>query len=72
MYRLLVLYPPPNDPAAFRAYYEGTHLPLAGAAPERIRLRGRRPWPGLSLLLHLAGGFRQPGCHAGGDAVGGR
>lgn len=33
MHRLLVLYPPPTDPAAFRAYYEATHLPLASQLP---------------------------------------
>ena len=26
MHRLLALYPPPTDPAAFRAYYEANHL----------------------------------------------
>ena len=33
MYKLCVLYPPPQDPAAFRAYYEATHLPLAAKLP---------------------------------------
>jgi uncharacterized protein (TIGR02118 family) len=39
MHRLLVLYPPPTDPAAFREYYEGNHLPLAARMPG---LRGLR------------------------------
>jgi uncharacterized protein (TIGR02118 family) len=33
MHKLVVLYPPPPDPAAFRAYYEGTHIPLAAKLP---------------------------------------
>ena len=33
MYRLMVLYPPPHDPAAFRAYYEATHLKLVAEMP---------------------------------------
>ena len=33
MHRMLVLYPPPADPQAFRSYYEGTHLPLADKIP---------------------------------------
>ena len=33
MYRLTVLYAPPEDPVAFRAYYENTHLPLAAELP---------------------------------------
>jgi uncharacterized protein (TIGR02118 family) len=33
VHRLIVLYPPPADPAAFAAYYEGTHLPLVDAMP---------------------------------------
>ncbi len=33
MHHMLVLYPPPADPDAFRTYYEGTHLPLADAIP---------------------------------------
>jgi uncharacterized protein (TIGR02118 family) len=39
VHRLLVLYPPPTDPAAFRAYYEANHLPLAARMPG---LRGLR------------------------------
>jgi uncharacterized protein (TIGR02118 family) len=38
MHKLLVLYPPPQDPEAFRAYYTETHLPLAA------RLPGLRGW----------------------------
>ena len=33
MHRLLVLYPPPADPQAFREYYEAHHLPLAARLP---------------------------------------
>ena len=33
MHRLLVLYPPPTDPQAFRAYYENHHLPIAARLP---------------------------------------
>lgn len=33
MYKLIALYPPPADPAHFRAYYEGRHLPLARTLP---------------------------------------
>ncbi|UOQ56683.1 EthD family reductase [Leucobacter allii] len=33
MHKLTVLYPEPTDRAAFVAYYEGTHLPLAAALP---------------------------------------
>ena len=39
MHRLLVLYPPPADPQAFRDYYEANHLPLAARLPG---LRGYR------------------------------
>jgi uncharacterized protein (TIGR02118 family) len=33
MHKLVVLYPPPVDPDAFRAYYESTHVPLAATLP---------------------------------------
>ena len=33
MYRLLTLYPPPSDPDAFRAHFEGKHLPLVEKLP---------------------------------------
>lgn len=39
MHKLVVLYPPPTDPAAFRAHYERTHLPLVAQLPG---LRGHR------------------------------
>jgi uncharacterized protein (TIGR02118 family) len=39
MHKLVVLYPPPEDPEAFRAYYTSTHLPLAAKLPG---LRGYR------------------------------
>ncbi len=31
--QLLVLYNQPNDPAAFEAYYAGTHVPIAKRIP---------------------------------------
>jgi uncharacterized protein (TIGR02118 family) len=33
MHKLVVTYPKPADPAAFRAYYAGTHIPLAAKLP---------------------------------------
>jgi uncharacterized protein (TIGR02118 family) len=33
VHKVLVLYPPPPDPEAFRSYYEGTHLALAAKLP---------------------------------------
>ncbi|MHA3724714.1 EthD family reductase [Leucobacter sp. HY1910] len=33
MYKLIVLYPEPTDPAAFESYYRGTHLPLCAKLP---------------------------------------
>jgi uncharacterized protein (TIGR02118 family) len=33
MHCLIVTYPMPDDPARFRAYYEGTHVPLARRLP---------------------------------------
>lgn len=33
MHRLLVLYPPPLDPAAFEHHYREVHLPLAARLP---------------------------------------
>ncbi len=33
MRQLVVLYPPPPDPDAFRSYYEETHVPLVHALP---------------------------------------
>ena len=33
MHKILVLYPPPPDPAKFRDYYENTHIPLAQKLP---------------------------------------
>jgi uncharacterized protein (TIGR02118 family) len=33
MHKLIVLYPPPADPEAFRRYYTETHLPLAAQLP---------------------------------------
>ena len=33
MHRLMVMYPPQDDPARFRSYYESTHMKLARAMP---------------------------------------
>ena len=33
MHALLVLYPQPDDPDAFRDYYEAKHVPLAATLP---------------------------------------
>lgn len=38
MHRLTILYATPEDPAAFREYYETTHVPLAS------RMRGLTGW----------------------------
>lgn len=38
MYKLLALYDQPEDPAAFEAYYEATHTPLAKKIPGLERL----------------------------------
>lgn len=39
MHKVLVLYPQPKDPAHFKQYYEGTHLPLALQLPGLISSR---------------------------------
>lgn len=49
MHKLVVLYPHPADPAAFAAYYEGTHLPLARRLPGMIACR-------YTLDVHAEGG----------------
>jgi uncharacterized protein (TIGR02118 family) len=33
MHKLVVLYPAPADPEAFREYYVATHIPLVAALP---------------------------------------
>jgi uncharacterized protein (TIGR02118 family) len=33
MYKTLTLYPTPEDPQAFREYYESTHVPLIQSVP---------------------------------------
>jgi uncharacterized protein (TIGR02118 family) len=38
MYTLTILYPPPDDPAAFDSYYDTVHIPLAS------RMRGLTGW----------------------------
>lgn len=53
MHRLMVLYPPQDDPARFRDYYEKTHMPLAKRMPgvramaygfDVTALNGGEPW----------------------------
>jgi 4-carboxymuconolactone decarboxylase len=39
MHKVIALYPPPKDPAHFKKYYEGTHLPLAQQMPGLISSR---------------------------------
>jgi 4-carboxymuconolactone decarboxylase len=39
MHKVLVLYPPPKDPAHFQRYYEQTHLPLAAQLPGLLSSR---------------------------------
>ena len=39
MHKVLVLYPPPKDPAHFKRYYEETHLPLAAQLPGLVSSR---------------------------------
>lgn len=39
MHRVLVLYLPPTDPEACRAYFEETHIPLAAQMPGQRSMR---------------------------------
>jgi len=39
VHKVLVLYPPPKDPAHFKRYYEETHLPLAAQLPGLVSSR---------------------------------
>ncbi len=39
MRQLVVLYPPPPDPDAFRRYYEETHVPLVHVLPGLVGFR---------------------------------
>ena len=39
MHRVLVLYLPPEDPRASRAYFENTHIPLAAKLPGQRSMR---------------------------------
>ena len=49
VHKLLVLYPHPTDPAAFREYYESVHLPLAAKMPNLLAWR-------YSLAVDAVGG----------------
>jgi uncharacterized protein (TIGR02118 family) len=44
--KLSVLYGQPQDPAAFEAYYLGTHMPLVAAAPAPARAEASLGLPG--------------------------
>ncbi len=39
MHKLIVLYPAPENPAAFEEYYRNTHLPLAKKLPGTLAQR---------------------------------
>jgi len=39
MHKIIVLYPHPNDPAAFEQYYRAVHLPLARKLPGMLDCR---------------------------------
>ena len=39
MHKVLVLYPPPKDPAHFKKYYAEKHLPLAAQLPGLLSMR---------------------------------
>lgn len=39
MHKIVVLYPPQPDPAAFKAYYVEKHIPLARKLPGLVALR---------------------------------
>ena len=39
MYKLIALYPPPQDPEHFRRYYEAVHIPLAATMPGLLSQR---------------------------------
>ncbi len=45
-YQLTVLYSQPEDPAAFDAYYEQTHAPLAAGLDGLLSFTGSKPEPG--------------------------
>ncbi len=44
-FQLTVLYHQPDDPAAFDAYYESTHAPLASAVPGLVSYTAAHPAP---------------------------
>ena len=45
-YQLTVLYDQPDDPAAFDAYYEQTHAPLAARLDGLLSFTASKPDPG--------------------------
>lgn len=60
MHKMQVLYPAPADPAAFMAYYETHHLPLARQLPGLRAERHFRPLmlsPGAAVFLIWEGVF---------------
>jgi uncharacterized protein (TIGR02118 family) len=40
--KIIVLYGPPTDPAAFEDYYANTHVPLAAKTPNLARFGHHR------------------------------
>ncbi|MFD1718396.1 EthD family reductase [Georgenia deserti] len=57
MHKVLVLYPPPTDPAAFEEHYRTVHLPLARKLPGMLACRftlsvdaGDRPSPYFAIF----------------------
>lgn len=42
MVKIVVLYGPPSDPAAFEEYYANTHLPLAAKIPNVAQFEASR------------------------------
>lgn len=45
MHAMVVLYPQPEDPQAFRDYYVSTHVPLAAQLPGLLSYRYGFPQP---------------------------
>ena len=43
MHCLTVIYPRPDDEAAFKSYYEEKHVPLAGKLPDMVKMHFAYP-----------------------------
>lgn len=71
-YQLTVIYHPPEDAAAFDAYYEATHAPLACKLPGLESYTASRPEPGgdgLPANAYLVAALRFPDKTAFGAAM---